>query len=62
MSKLDMLRTCVFSTALYACKTWVVTAEIQIILAFEGVLLQKSFKNRMETFRPFSKQSPAQSH
>ena len=42
MSKLATLRTCVFSTALYACKEWVVTAEIQRrILAFERICYRK---------------------
>ena len=49
MSKLAILRTCVFSIALYACEAWVVTAEIQRrILAFERICY-RSFKNRMET-------------
>ena len=42
MSKLAILRTCVFSTALYACEAWVVTAEIQRrILAFERICYRK---------------------
>ena len=42
MSKLDILRTCVFSSALYACETWVMTAEIQRrILAFERICYRK---------------------
>ena len=41
-SKLDILRTCVFSSALYACETWVVTVEIQRrILAFERTCYRK---------------------
>ena len=42
MSKLVLLRTCVFGTALYACEEWVVTAEIQRrILAFERICYRK---------------------
>ena len=42
MSKLDILRTCAFSSAQYACKTWVVTTEIQRrILAFERSCYRK---------------------
>ena len=42
MSKLAILRTCVFGTALYACEAWVVTAEIQRrILAFERICYRK---------------------
>ena len=42
MSKLATLRTCVFSTALYACEAWVVTAKIQRrILAFERICYRK---------------------
>ena len=38
MSKLDILRTSVSSTTLYACETCVVTAEIRRrILAFERI-------------------------
>ena len=42
MSKLAILRTCVFSTPLHACEAWVVTAEIQRkILAFERICYRK---------------------
>ena len=42
MSKLAILRTCTFSTALCACEAWVVTAEIQRrILAFERICYRK---------------------
>ena len=51
MSKLDILRTCEFSTAIYACETWVVSAEIQRgILAFERICYRKvliGWKQRM---------------
>ena len=38
-----------FSTALYACEAWVVTAEIKKNFGIRKNLLQKRFKNRMET-------------
>ena len=42
MSKLAILRTCVFSTALYACEAWMVTEEIQRrILALERICYRK---------------------
>ena len=52
MSKLAILRTYVFSTALYACEAWVVTAEIQRrILAFERIcyrtVLRIGWKQRL---------------
>ena len=52
ISKLAILRTCVFSTALYACEAWVVTAEIQRrILPFERIcyrrVLRTGWKQRI---------------
>ena len=42
MSKLAILRTCLFSTALNACEAWVVAAEIQRrILEFERICYRK---------------------